>query len=82
MMFTGNDGLTSSLNAFILCIGQESQLMVCLSSSPFCISQSVNEKRILVEAETADMKVFNATKGLDAIKCISGQLTLTQKVML
>ena len=46
--------LTSSLDTLILGIGKQPELMVCLSSSPLCVCQTVDEQRILAEFELTD----------------------------
>lgn len=54
VILAGQYVLTSSLDTLILGIGKQPELMVCLSSSPLCVCQTVDEQRILAEIELTD----------------------------
>ena len=69
LMMLALKNLTACLgDGFVLCIRKKTKLVVSLSCSKFCYSQSVDKQWVIVQMETADRKVFKASQGLYAIK--------------
>ena len=75
------DVFTRSLDAGILLVGEQPQLVDRLGSRQLGVRQSVDKSRIVFEFETADGEVLHSTQCLDAVECIGGQFTLAQLIV-